>query len=98
PVDLEYPMNELMEKHGIDPEAFESPYLDSATMDGQIYMLPISNSGFVMYYNKELFDRFGLGHPWDGMTWDETIALANEFTRNDGEQYVGLWYSPKHIL
>lgn len=97
-VGLEEPMNELMEKHGIDPEAFEAPYLDSSTIDGKIYMLPISNSGFVMYYNKALFDRFGLDHPTDGMTWDEAIELADEFTRNDGKQYAGLWYSPKHIL
>lgn len=98
PVGLEQSMNELMEKHGIDPEAFEAPYLDSSTVDGHIYMLPISNSGFVMYYNKALFDRFGIDYPWDGMTWDEAIELAEEFTRNDGKQYVGLWYSPKHIL
>lgn len=98
PVGLHESMNELMEKHGIDPDSFEAPYLDSAMIGDQIHMLPVSNSGFVMYYNKALFDRFGLDHPTDGMSWDEAIELANDFTRNDGKQYVGLWYSPKHIL
>src|SRR5690625_5219433 len=88
PVGLHESMNELMEKHGIDPDSFEAPYLDSAMIDDQIHMLPVSNSGFVMYYNMALFDRFGLDHPTDGMAWDEAIELANDFTRNDGKQYV----------
>lgn len=97
---LHTPMNEWMEKHGVDLDRFESQYFDSVSSeDGDIYMLPITNDGYVMYYNEALFDRFGLEHPTDGMSWDETIELANDFTRNqDGKQYVGLWYSPKHIM
>lgn len=100
PVELHTPMNDLMEKHGIDTSAFESQYFDAVTGEnGEIYALPIVNDAYVMYYNKALFDRFGLDYPTDGLTWDEAIALGEEFTRNqDGKQYVGLWYSPQHIL
>lgn len=100
PVGLHTPMNDLMEKHGIDVEAFEPQYFHGVTGEnGEIYGLPTVNDAYVMYYNKALFDRFGLDHPTDGMTWDEAIALAQDFTRNvDGKQYVGLWHSPQHML
>ena len=37
-----------------------------------------------MYYNKDLFDRFGVPYPKDGMTWDEVYALAQKVTRTEG--------------
>lgn len=99
PVELHTPMNDLMDKHGIDPDDFIPEFLKGG-MEGDDYlMLPVSNSNFVMYYNKAIFDRFGVDHPWDGMTWDEAIELASDLNRNEGgKQYVGLWYSPPHLL
>lgn len=100
PVNLHTPMNELMDKHGIDVDAFDPQYFDAVTGDhGEIYALPVNNDGYVMYVNNALFDRFGLPHPTDGMSWDEAIQLADQFTRNvDGKQYVGLWYSPTQFM
>jgi multiple sugar transport system substrate-binding protein len=41
-------------------------------------------------YNKDLFDKFGVPYPKDGMTWDETYELAKTMTRKEGEtQYRG---------
>lgn len=99
PANLATPMNDMMQKHGIDPGKFQEGFLDSVTIDGDIYLLPYSNSNFVMYYNKGLFDRFGVDYPWNGMTWDEAIELANKITRNEnGTAYIGLWMSTEHYL
>lgn len=92
-------MDEWNEKHGIAIESFEPQYFDPVTLDDELFALPIWNDGFVTFYNREIFDRFGVDHPTDGMSWAESIALANEITRNDnGKQYIGQWYSPKHFL
>src|SRR5262249_24395576 len=43
------------------------------------------------YYNKDIFDRFAVPYPKDGMTWDNAIDLAKKLTRSDGGvQYKGL--------
>ncbi|MDG0811720.1 extracellular solute-binding protein [Cohnella rhizosphaerae] len=30
-----------------------------------------------LYYNKNMFDRLGIPYPTDGMSWEQTIALAD---------------------
>lgn len=37
-----------------------------------------------LYYNIDLFDRFGVNYPWEGMTWSETFDLAKKLTREEG--------------
>jgi multiple sugar transport system substrate-binding protein len=99
PANMHYPMNDLMKKHDLDTGIFEDGYLDQLTIDGNVYMVPVYDSLLVMFYNKEIFDRFGVPYPRDGMSWDETLELAKEITRNEnGTQYIGLWSSPTHYF
>ncbi|MDB5083635.1 MAG: hypothetical protein JWN30_521 [Bacilli bacterium] len=60
--------------------------------DGKgIYGLPIQLGAGVLYYNKDVFDKFGVAYPKDGMTWDQVISLARQMTRTvEGVQYRGL--------
>jgi multiple sugar transport system substrate-binding protein len=39
---------------------------------------------FVLMYNKEIFDKFNIAFPTDGMTWDQAYAMAVKLTRQDG--------------
>lgn len=49
-----------------------------------------TNTG-LLFYNKDIFDRFGVEYPKDGMTWEETTELARKVTRLEGGvQYQGL--------
>ncbi|MFD2114965.1 ABC transporter substrate-binding protein [Paenibacillus yanchengensis] len=99
PANLATDLTTLIEKHGIDLDTFDSAYLDQVKVDDKLHLLPISDSKFVMYYNKDIFDRFGVDYPTDGMTWDQALELSKKLTRNEGgQQYVGLWLSPKHYL
>jgi multiple sugar transport system substrate-binding protein len=53
--------------------------------------LPYQINSLVMFYNKDIFDKFGVPHPKENMTWAETADLARRVTRQDGGiQYVGL--------
>ncbi|MCU6711777.1 extracellular solute-binding protein [Paenibacillus sp. J5C_2022] len=46
---------------------------------GQLYGLPTSFYSQVIYYNKDLFDKFNISYPTDKMTWDQVINLARMF-------------------
>ncbi|MGE7828176.1 extracellular solute-binding protein [Paenibacillus sp. NPDC093718] len=99
PMKLTYDMTELAKKHGVDLASFAPGFIESATFDNQLYGLPIFNDSLVLFYNRDLFDKFGIPYPKDGMTWEETFALAHQFDRNEnGTQYMGLWMSPKHYF
>jgi len=53
--------------------------------------LPYSIQYSLLYYNKAIFDKFGISYPKPGMTWDELYHLAKSLTRKDGNvQYHGM--------
>lgn len=96
-LDLNYAakLDPLIQKHGFrmadfDPVVFDTYRGYSGSSD--MWMMPAGQKDFVMlYYNKELFNRFGVAYPKDGMTWEETYELAKRMTRLDGNvQYRGL--------
>ncbi|TNJ60657.1 extracellular solute-binding protein [Paenibacillus hemerocallicola] len=58
---------------------------------GELYGLPYNMQFNALYYNKDIFDKFGVPYPQDGMTWDETLQLAKRLTRTEGgTAYSGL--------
>ncbi|MEF3306832.1 ABC transporter substrate-binding protein [Paenibacillus sp. GYB003] len=92
---IDYNMDELIKKHGIDLNRISPEYLESIkTVTGFNYYtgLPMMNNTFALFYNKDLFDKFGVPYPKDGMTWEDARELAVKLTRNEGGvQYYGLF-------
>jgi len=46
----------------------------------------------VIYYNRDLFDQYGIEYPSDQMTWEEILQLAQRFPSDalpDGERIYG---------
>jgi multiple sugar transport system substrate-binding protein len=58
----------------------------------QIWAIPFNSNQHVMYYNKDIFDKFGVPYPTDKqLTWDQVLELAKKLTRTDGgKRYIGL--------
>jgi multiple sugar transport system substrate-binding protein len=53
--------------------------------------VPYSSNFSVLFYNKDIFDKFGVPYPKDDMSWDDATDLAKKLTRQDGGvQYRGL--------
>src|SRR5690606_8934458 len=46
---------------------------------GKLYGLAPAFMEDVIYYNKDLFDKYGVTHPQNGMTWEELLILAGQF-------------------
>ncbi|GAA3405173.1 sugar ABC transporter substrate-binding protein [Paenibacillus hodogayensis] len=98
---LQFDMTELAQKHGVNLAAIEPKLIESlkASGGGKLYALPVSNMIQVMYYNKGLFDKFGVPYPKDGMTWEDTFETAKKLDREDGgTAYIGFTVSPAHML
>ncbi|MFB9754455.1 ABC transporter substrate-binding protein [Paenibacillus hodogayensis] len=87
-------MKPLFQNHQVDLKRFEQNFLDdiqyAVTEKGELYGLPIETAFHALYYNKDIFDKFGAPYPKDGMTMEEALELARKVTRNEnGVQYRG---------
>lgn len=98
---VEYDLTDLIKKHNVDLNRFEPTLIDALKQNGkgQIWGLPVTTNGMSLYYNKELFDKFGVPYLKDGMTWDEVYDVAGKLNRTDGGKSIaGLAVSPSHSM
>lgn len=66
---------------------------DQVLVDGKLYELPFRNDFWVLYYNKDLFDKKGVAYPTNDMTWEEYDLLARQMTDTTfGSQVYGGHY------
>ncbi|MEF3305732.1 ABC transporter substrate-binding protein [Paenibacillus sp. GYB003] len=98
-----YDMSELVKKYKYDLNRFNKVFIDEiidAGGTGALYGLPVPPYfPQALYYNKDLFDKFGVAYPKDGMTWDELYELAKKMTRVDGGTvYRGFSANPVNTL
>lgn len=95
-LDIIFPMDELLEKEGIDLSDFDPALLDSIRAydkQGGLVGLPDGTSNVGLYINQEVFDLFGIEYPSRDvpLTWQEVINLARKMTAKRNEvQYIGL--------
>jgi multiple sugar transport system substrate-binding protein len=92
-----------VKKNNIDLSQFDSGFtdlIDYYSGKGKMYLLPLwSASISANFYNKDIFDKFGVGYPKDNMTWDETFELARKVSRVDaGTQYIGVAVGGVHNM
>jgi multiple sugar transport system substrate-binding protein len=67
--------------------------------ESKLFGLPFTGSNFILYSNKDLFDKFGVSYPKDGMTWEETYELAKRLARQEGDTvYVGFSAHPSLMI
>jgi multiple sugar transport system substrate-binding protein len=90
PADLEPMVKQYKtDLNRFEPRAIEA--IRSYGDKGQLYALPFALNHSALYYNKDIFDKFAVPYPKDGMTWKEVIELAKRVARTaDGVQYKGI--------
>jgi multiple sugar transport system substrate-binding protein len=94
-LNLQMDVRDLMKKYNVNTEKFNPLTIDgiqSYSSKGEIYGLPLSYNFSALFYNRDIFDKFGVPYPKDKSTWDQVIDLAKKVGRQDGEvQYEGLF-------
>lgn len=92
--DLQFDMTELVQSQKTDLSGFKADALESIKITNQtpyLVGLPYTLQFNALYYNKDIFNKFGVEYPKDGMTWGEVTELAKKLTRvADNVQYRGL--------
>ncbi|MBW7458859.1 extracellular solute-binding protein, partial [Paenibacillus sepulcri] len=98
---LEYDMSDMVKKYNFDIKQLDPGSMEKTktASDGKLYALPFELNDYVLVYNKDLFDKYGVDYPKDGMTYDEIYALAQKMTRQDGDiTYKGYQQHPSHYM
>jgi multiple sugar transport system substrate-binding protein len=87
-------LNPLVKKFQLDLNKFDPISVEAVknfSSKGELFGIPFSTNFGALYYNKDIFDKFGVPYPKDGMLWEGTVELAKKVTRTDGaSSYYGL--------
>ncbi|MDF2721030.1 MAG: family 1 extracellular solute-binding protein [Paenibacillus sp.] len=58
--------------------------IKNSSSKGAVFVIPWSHLPMSLYYNKAIFDKFGVAYPKDGLTWDDIADLTRKLSRTDG--------------
>ncbi|MDQ0899354.1 MULTISPECIES: extracellular solute-binding protein [unclassified Paenibacillus] len=91
---FQYDLNDLIRENQFDLSQFDSTAFNQILCfgnNGEVFALPYNKTDHPLFYNKDIFDKFGVSYPHNGMNWDETIELTKKVTGEiDGVFYRGL--------
>jgi len=59
-----------------DLAAFYPGLVDALSYEGKMWAIPYGADMIVMYYNRDLFDQYGVAYPQIGWTWDDFLERA----------------------
>jgi len=86
-------LSEFVKKYGVDLNKFQPEAIQALKLygkNGELYGIPYTMNYGLLIYNKDIFNKFGVPYPKDGMKWEEIIDLSKRLTRLDGGiQYRG---------
>ncbi|PKA45486.1 sugar ABC transporter substrate-binding protein (plasmid) [Rhizobium sullae] len=73
----------FMTEQKIDPASFGG-LVDELKIDGKVYALPFRSDFWIVYYNKDIFDKAGVAYPTNDMTWAQFDQIATKLTGGMG--------------
>ncbi|MBN2981940.1 extracellular solute-binding protein [Cohnella algarum] len=96
-LDLDAPIR----SSGFDMESMVPGVIELLTErgGGRLYGLSPSFESRALYYNRSLFDEYGVPYPEPGMSWEEVLMLAERFpdANEAGQPLYGL-YQPTFTI
>lgn len=92
----------LMQTYKFDTSRFVDGVVDtvkSYSDNGQFLVMPFELNNNALFYNKDIFDKAGVGYPQDDMTWEQIYDLAKKIVRTDGNvQINGFHYNFLNVI
>lgn len=74
------PLNSYIEKDSYDTTHYLGMEKHYASPEGAQYALPFRSDFWVLFYNKDLFDKAGVEYPTNDMTWEQYADIARKMT------------------
>lgn len=86
------PLDDYIAKDGIDLSVYGG-ITDQIKVEDKLYELPFRSDFWVMFYNKDIFDKAGVAYPTNDMTFEQYDELVRSVTNTTpGEEVYGAHY------
>ena len=77
---------------GLDTSIYLPGLLEPGQWEDQQWFLPKDYSPMAVYYNKSIFDEYGVAYPQEGWSWDDLLTTAQALTQDtDGDGNTDIW-------
>lgn len=81
------PLNGFISDKGISTDVYGGT-VEQIQVDNEVYALPFRSDFWVIFYNKDLFDKAGVPYPTNDMTLDQYEQIARSMTSGSGSEKV----------
>ncbi len=81
------PLNAYISSSGINTSLYGGT-TEQLTVNNELYTLPFRSDFWIVYYNKDLFDKAGVAYPTNDMTLDQYDEIARKMTSGSGAEKV----------
>ncbi|MGL6200853.1 MAG: ABC transporter substrate-binding protein [Lachnospiraceae bacterium] len=72
------PLTEYIEKDNVDMDNYHMHVTDALYYDGVQYCLPKGIDTVQVFYNKAIFEKYGVAQPKEGWTWEDMREIAKQ--------------------
>lgn len=92
------PLNSFIEKDRIDLKPYGEALNYMRNDKGELMALPYRSDIYILYYNKDIFDKAGVPYPTNDLTWQQFREIAKKLTSGEGASkiwgaYIHSWRS-----
>lgn len=81
------PLNAFIGDKSIDTALYGGT-VDQIKVSDEVYALPFRSDFWLIYYNKDLFDKANVPYPTNDMTFDQYEEIARQVTSGSGAEKV----------
>jgi len=79
-------------EYPLDTTIYLPGVLEPGQWEGQQWLLAKDFTPLAVYYNKRIFDQYGVEYPQEGWTWDDLLDTAQALTQDtDGDGKNDIW-------
>jgi len=81
------PLMPLIKRDKVNLDAY-SGVTNDITVNNELFALPFRSDIWILYYNKDLFDKAGVAYPTNDLTWDQYATMAQKVSSGFGTDRV----------
>ena len=87
-----------LDKAEFKPEDFYTETYERFRYKGKLLGISKDFATLVLYYNKDLFEKWDVPYPKSGWTWDDFLQTAKALTREGDYGFLLVRYNTVEIL